>query len=89
MSDNKDRVYAPAMNWSAPRDGAPEFIKAKVGIKVLDEDGSDGEFIKFLRDNAKSSGWINFEMKESQDGRYYFELDTWEPKPQEKEDTPF
>jgi len=87
MSDNKDRVYAPAMNWSAPRDEAPDFIKAKVGIKVLDEDGNDGEFIKFLRDNAKSSGWINFEMKESQDGRYYFELDTWEPKP--KEESPF
>jgi hypothetical protein len=87
MSDNKDRVYAPAMNWSAPRDEAPDFIKAKVGIKVLDEDGNDGEFIKFLRDNAKSSGWINFEMKESQDGRYYFELDTWEPKA--KEESPF
>lgn len=79
MSDNKDRVYAPAMNWSAPRDGAPEFIKAKVGIKV-------DEFITFLKANAKESGWINFEMKESQDGRYYFELDTWEPKPQKEEE---
>jgi hypothetical protein len=88
MSDNKDRVYPPAMNWTAPKDEAPDFIKAKVGIKVLDEDGKDGEFIKFLRDNVKSSGWINFEMKESQDGRYYFELDTWEPKPQ-KEESPF
>ena len=85
MSDNKDRVYAPAMNWSAPKDEAPDFIKAKVGIKVLDEDGKDGEFIKFLRDNVKSSGWINFEMKESQDGRYYFELDTWEPKAKDEE----
>ena len=78
MSDNKDRVYAPAMNWSVPRDGAPDFIKAKVGIKV-------DEFITFLKENAKPSGWINFEMKESQYGRYYFELDTWEPKPQEEE----
>jgi hypothetical protein len=48
MSDNKDRVYAPAMNWSAPRDEAPDFIKAKVGIKV-------DEFITFLKDNAKPS----------------------------------
>jgi len=70
MSDNKDRVYAPAMNWSAPKDEAPDFIKAKVGIKV-------DEFVAFLKENAKESGWINFEMKESQDGRYYFELDTW------------
>ena len=81
MSDNKDRVYAPAMNWSAPKDEAPEFIKAKVGIKV-------DEFITFLKENAKPSGWINFEMKESQDGRYYFELDTSEPKAKDEE-SPF
>ena len=83
MSEQKDRVYAPGMNWSAPRDGAPDFIKAKVGIKLED-------FIPFLKENAKASGWINFEMKESQDGRYYWELDTWEPKPQgNDEDVPF
>lgn len=82
MSDNKDRVYAPGMNWKQPNESAPEFIKAKVGIKV-------DEFVDFLKDNAKPSGWINFEMKESQDGRYYFELDTWEPKPQVEEDAPF
>jgi hypothetical protein len=78
MSDNKDRVYAPAMNWAAPKPEAPDFIKAKVGIKVE-------EFVAFLQENAKPSGWINFEMKESQDGRYYFELDMWEPKAKEDE----
>jgi len=41
-----------------------------------------------LKENAKK-GWTNFEMKLSQDGRYYFELDTWEPKPQVEEDAPF
>jgi hypothetical protein len=81
MSDNKDRVYAPGMNWKQPNESAPEFIKAKVGIKVFEEDGKEGEFIKFLKDNAKKDG--------SQDGRYYFELDTWEPKPQVEEDAPF
>jgi hypothetical protein len=83
MSEQKERVFAPAMNWSQPNDGAPDFIKAKVGIKV-------DEFTKFLTDNAKPSGWINFEVKESQDGRYYFELDTWEPKKQDNdEEVPF
>ena len=81
MSDNKDRVYAPGMNWTAPKPEAPEFIKAKVGIKVE-------EFVAFLKENMKESGWINFEMKESQDGRYYFELDTWEPKAKDEE-SPF
>ncbi len=88
MSDNKDRVYAPGMNWTAPKPEAPDFIKAKVGIKVFEDDGKEGEFIKMLKENAKPSGWTNFEMKESQDGRYYFELDTWEPKPKDEE-SPF
>ena len=83
MSDQKERVFAPAMNWSQPNDGAPDFVKAKLGIKT-------DEFITFLKENAKPSGWINFEMKQAQDGRYYFELDTWEPKKQDNaDDTPF
>jgi len=88
MSDNKDRVYAPAMNWAAPKPEAPDFIKAKVGIKVFEDDGEEGEFLTMIKNNAKR-GWVNFEMKLSQDGRYYFELDTWEPKPQVEEDAPF
>jgi hypothetical protein len=43
MSDNKDRVYAPGMNWTAPKAEAPDFIKAKVGIKLFEEDGKEGE----------------------------------------------
>ena len=83
MCEQKDRVFAPAMNWSQPREGAPDFVKAKLGIKT-------DEFITFLKENAKPSGWINFEMKQAQDGRYYYELETWEPKPQaSEEDTPF
>lgn len=80
MSDNKDRVYPPAMNWTAPRDEAPDFVKAKVGIVVE-------EFVEFLQANVKKDGWINFEMKESKEGKYYWELDKWEPK--EKEESPF
>ena len=82
MSEEKDRVYPPAMNWSAPRDGAPDFVKGKVGIVVE-------EFVKFLEANVKPSGWINFEMKESKEGKYYWELDQWEPKQQDEEESPF
>ena len=48
MSDQKDRVFAPAMNWSQPREGAPDFVKAKLGIKT-------DEFITFLKENAITS----------------------------------
>ena len=78
MSDNKERVYAP-MAWKQPHDAAPEFVKAKVGINVDD-------FKKFLDDHRKEDGWVNLEMKEAPDGRYYFELDTWVPKPKAEED---
>ena len=49
MSDNKDRVYAPAMNWTAPKDEAPDFIKAKVGIKV-------DEFVAFPEGERQAFG---------------------------------
>jgi hypothetical protein len=47
------------------------------------------EFTAFLEEHKKKDGWVNFEMKESQDGRYYFELDTWEPKAKQEDDAPF
>ncbi len=79
MSEQKDRVYPPAMNWSEPMKESPDFVKAKVGIVVE-------EFIEFLQANVKPTGWINFEMKVSREGNYYWELDQWEPKA--KEDKP-
>jgi len=39
------------------------------------------EFIGFLKENVKK-GWVNMDVKLSKSGKYYFQVDTWEPKPQ-------
>jgi hypothetical protein len=49
-------------------------VMGAVSIKV-------DEFIVFLKDNVKK-GWVNLDLKESKGGKHYFQLDTWEPKPQ-------
>ena len=37
------------------------------------------EEVAFLNSNAKN-GWVNIDIKQSQKGTYYCELDTWVPK---------
>jgi|TARA_R110000803_G_scaffold169767_2_gene232787 hypothetical protein len=50
---------------------SPEFVIGKISVKV-------DEAISFLKQNA-SSGWVNLDVKLSQGGKYYMELDTWKP----------
>lgn len=57
-------------------DNAPDFVVGKLAIKVEDA-------VVFLKANAKS-GWVNIDVKQSQSGNYYCELDTWTPKNQTK-----
>lgn len=50
---------------------APEWIVGGLSIKVE-------EAIPFLQSKAKG-GWVNLNIKQSQGGNYYVDLDTWEP----------
>jgi hypothetical protein len=58
-------------------DNAPDFIICKVGVRCND-------FFEYMKANEKN-GWLNFEIKLSKNGKYYAELDTWEPN---QRDTP-
>ncbi len=51
---------------------APEFVIGRLSLKV-------NEAIKFVSDNQKN-GWINLDIKQAKSGKYYIELDTYEPK---------
>lgn len=53
------------------KDSAPEFVVASVSIKVEDF----GKFVKEHQDN----GWLNMDIKRSQQGKLYAELNTWKP----------
>jgi len=53
---------------------APDFVVGSISVKVE-------EATAFLKRHAKN-GWVNLQVKNSQGGKYYIELDTFEPKAQ-------
>jgi hypothetical protein len=53
---------------------APDFVVGSISVKVE-------EATAFLKQHAKN-GWVNLQVKNSQGGKYYIELDTFEPKAQ-------
>ena len=73
MSKNDDKIFGEGIFFKQ-KENAPSFVMGAVSIKV-------DEFILFLKDNVKK-GWVNLDLKESKGGKHYFQLDTWEPKPQ-------
>jgi len=57
-----------------PRDGAPEYVKAKLSIKNV-------EMIAFLQERvARGEEWTNADIKESQGGKWYAAVDNWKPQ---------
>jgi len=53
---------------------APDFVVGNISVKVE-------EAVAFLKQHTKN-GWVNLQVKNSQGGKYYIELDTFEPKSQ-------
>lgn len=53
------------------KDSAPEFVVASVSVKVED-------FGKFVKEHQEN-GWLNMDIKKSQQGKLYAELNTWKP----------
>ncbi len=41
----------------------------------------------FLEKYGRDSGWCNLDLKQSKNGKLYFQLNTWKPKPTEKPNT--
>ena len=72
----KQKVFADGFIFKRS-DKAPDFVVGNISIKVE-------EAISFLKKNEKN-GWINLQVKNSQGGKYYMELDTFEPKQQQQE----
>ena len=74
MSDQKEKVFAEGFMFKR-KDTAPEFVIGSQSIKV-------DEAIAFLQLHQKN-GWVNLDLKKSKGGKYYYELDTWEPQKQQ------
>lgn len=71
MSNKQKKVFADGFVFKR-RDNAPDFVIGNISVKVE-------EAVKFLNANAKN-GWVNLNVLNSQAGKPYIELDTFEPK---------
>jgi hypothetical protein len=76
MADEK--IFADGFIFKR-NENAPDFVVGNVSVKV-------DEAITFLKAH-QSKGWVNLNVKKSQGGKYYTELDTWKPK-EKSEETP-
>lgn len=70
MSDKK---FIEGLIVKAPNDNAPEYVKAKLSIKRQ-------ELIDWL--SQQHGDWINADIKVSQGGKYYAQVDDWKPDSQ-------
>jgi hypothetical protein len=74
MSNQTEKVFADGFIFKR-KEKAPDFVIGSQSIKV-------DEAIAFLQLYQKD-GWVNLDIKQSKGGKYYCELDTWEPKASE------
>jgi len=70
-----DKVFADGFMFKR-QDSAPDFVVGSISVKVDDA-------IVFLKEKQKK-GWVNMNVKKSQKGTFYIELDTWEPRAKEQ-----
>ena len=78
--EKKEVVFADGFIFKRPREGAPEFVKGALSIKV-------DEAIAFLQKH-NNAGWVNLDLKNSQGGKLYLQLNDWKPTPKDNEQPP-
>ena len=72
---SQDKIFADGFVFKR-NEKAPDFVVGSISVKVE-------EATAFLKQHAKN-GWVNLQVKNSQGGKYYIELDTFEPKVQQQ-----
>ena len=55
----------------APREGAPGFVKGKISINA--------KFIDWYNANKNEKGYVNIDLLESKEGKWYSKLNDWKP----------
>ena len=85
----EEKIFADGFIFKK-NENSPEFVIGGLSVKV-------DEAIVFLKEKS-NNGWVNMDIKLSQGGNYYMELNTWQPtngnnnvdkKEEVKEDLPF
>lgn len=80
-------VFVDGLIVKPPRDGAPDFVKARISIKVA-------ELMDWL--GRQAGEWVNLDVKASRSGRWYAAVNTYSrqnsqahQQPSADDDTPF
>ena len=67
-----EKIFVNGLMAQKPRDQAPDWVICNISIKRE-------ELIAWL--SAENKDWINVQVCESKGGKWYAEVDTWEPTP--------
>lgn len=70
--EKTEKVFAKGFIFKR-NENAPTFVIGNLSLNSKDA-------AEFIAANSKN-GWINLKINQSQNGKYYVELDTWESKP--------
>ena len=75
-----DIEFVSGLFVKAPHEGAPDFVKAQISIKVAD-------LGVWLRAKHKAGAeWVNIDVRVSKNAKWYASVSTYKPK--EKDETP-
>ena len=77
METKKEKVFVDGMIFKPKNLNAPDFIKGSLSVKVE-------EFPIFLKKHD-NKGWVNIDIKQSQGGKIYLELNTFRPSTEVQE----
>lgn len=64
-------IFVDGLIVKAPHQNAPDFVKAQLSIKRE-------ELIAWLQGQGRD--WVNLDIKESRNGKWYASLNDWKPK---------
>jgi hypothetical protein len=70
-----EKEFVTGLFIKPPHERAPDFVKCSISIKRADL----GNWLR-----QKDDEWINLDVKESQNGKWYAEVSTWKPEKKEQ-----
>lgn len=70
MSNQDEKIFVDGMIVKRSPN-APDFVICNLSLKC-------DELVAFMRQHHKEK-WVNVQVKQSKGGKYYAELDTWQP----------
>lgn len=74
-----DIEFVSGLFVKPPHANAPDFVKCAISIKRKDL----GNWLR-----GKDDDWINIDVKESRDGKWYAAVSTWKPEGKKPQDQP-